>query len=399
MTMSIGLSSGASGAGSQRTGPGAIDAAGSLAALDLEGHPTTRVPLIQAAPPSHHPTLLRWRAAVGPVRFGNPAPPTGSAPIAVGDSSPAAPPSGPASTPDWPLVIAVWNTHVGGGALSALWDHLTRQGRSRRPLVLLLQEAFAAGASIPPLSSGAVCPARIAPDPPGEPRTDIVAFARARGLSLLYAPSMRNGGPEGEAASGAKEGSAPPETAAHAHPAEDRGCAIVANVPLSAPAAIELPCERQRRVAVTARATIGGAAVALCSLHLENRSPWRKPWGTPGPVRTRQMAALLGIFPESGDPGPRSAHIHILGGDLNTWARERREGAWRLARRHFPHPRSPDRRPTHSLEVGGWLRLADHLLFRLPAGLRGEYRRLESAFGSDHYPLVGTIEPAPPAVP
>ncbi len=387
-----------------------------LGALDLHGRTAPPIPAVTAAPPRDHPILQRWRAAVGPVRFGSASSPASGAtglpgdPGAATSASAATPPGGdparashpqppppanpadPAAppTPNWPLTVAAWNTHVGGGALGALWDHLTQ---GHRPTVLLLQEAFATGPAIPPPAPDAACwPPRIAPDPPGEPRTDIVAFARARGLSLLYVPSMRNGGPQH--ASTARSGEDPAQSAPagpDATPREDRGSAILANVPLSSPCAIELPFERQRRVAVTADIRIGYATVALCSLHLDNRAPWGKAWRTLGPARTRQMAGLLRVFPEAADPESTAPRVHILGGDFNTWVRQRREGAWRLARKQFPHPRSPDGRPTHHLEVGGLPRLSDHLMFRLPPGLRSEYRRLESAFGSDHYPLVGKI--------
>ncbi len=400
------------------------DSIAALDALDLDGRPAPPIPLVSAAPPPDHPALRRWRAAVGPVRFGqtSAAAPPGPEAANPGEdratappSSPAAPPSGghpardrhlesrrpanpaTASSPasNWPLTVAVWNTHVGGGALGALWDHLAGGGRANRPTALLLQEVFAAGTHIPqPPPSGAVWPSRIAPDPPGELRTDIVSFARARRLSLLYVPSMRNGGPKRSSGAGRKGNRASSKPAANAPPAEDRGNAILANVPLRSPCAIELPFERQRRVAVTARLTVGYTTVTLCSLHLDNRAPWSKAWRTLGPARTRQMAGLLRVFPEATDPASPSPRVQILGGDLNTWVRQRREGAWRRARKRFPHPRSPDRRPTHHLEIGGLPRLSDHLMFLLPPGLRGGCRRLESAFGSDHYPLAGTIEPA-----
>jgi endonuclease/exonuclease/phosphatase family metal-dependent hydrolase len=35
----------------------------------------------------------------------------------------------------------------------------------------------------------------------------------------------------------------------------------------------------------------------------------------------------------------------------------------------------------------------DHVLLRLPDGWRAEVRRAKSRYGSDHYPLVATIQP------
>lgn len=301
---------------------------------------------MSAAPGRDEAELARWRAAVGPVRMAN-APSTGE--------------------PKWPLRVVAWNAQVGGGAIRRLWDRIEGADADAVPTVLLLQEVFAAGSVIPEPGDGAAWASRITGVPEGEDRADIVSFAREASLSLIYVPSMRNGGPDGG-------------------PPEDRGNAILANVPLTAACAIELPFERQRRVALAAEATVGGDRIALCSAHLENRSPWRRAWRTLGSGRARQMAALLRVF-----PGASGAGAFVLGGDLNTWMWGRRESAYTLARSRFPLPEHPDPRPTHHFEIGGWLRHADYLMFRLPPGRRGEYRRLDDNFGSDHYPLVGTI--------
>jgi hypothetical protein len=50
-----------------------------------------------------------------------------------------------------------------------------------------------------------------------------------------------------------------------------------------------------------------------------------------------------------------------------------------------------DRRATFQ----GMLRL-DHLFFRLQDGWTGSFRRGDDSYGSDHYPLIGTIEFARP---
>ena len=36
----------------------------------------------------------------------------------------------------------------------------------------------------------------------------------------------------------------------------------------------------------------------------------------------------------------------------------------------------------------------DHILVRLPAGWRASLRRADDRYGSDHFPLVATIDPA-----
>lgn len=306
---------------------------------------------VSAAPAGDLAALRRWRAAVSPARVGNT------------DSS-RLPPDSPARHP---LTVATWNAGVGAGAIRALWDHLCGgHGAVADPTVLLLQEVFATDPHLPAPERPAVWARRITGVPESEPRTDIVSFAREAGLSLFYVPSMRNG---------CSDEGAP----------EDRGSAILANVPLVSPRAIELPFERQRRVAVAASVLLEDRTIDLCSVHLENRAPWRRAWHGLGSGRRRQMGALLTVFPSA------AAVASVLGGDLNTWVRGRRESAYRLARARFPLPAQPDPRPTHHFEIGGRLRHSDHLMFRVPTGWHADYRRLGDHFGSDHYPLVGRL--------
>lgn len=316
--------------------------------VDTHGRPAAPVRWVSAAPDRDEAELARWRAGVGPVRVADAA--------TIGE-------------PKWPLRVVAWNAQVGGGAIRRLWDRITAADEDEVPTVLLLQEVFGSGPEIPTVAGHAAWASRITGTPEGEDRTDIASFAREASLSLIYVPSMGNGGPDGG-------------------PPEDRGNAMLANVPLAAGCAIELPFERQRRVALAAEVTVGGDRVALCSVHLENRAPWRRAWRSLGGGRARQLAALLGVFPGSSD-----ADAFVLGGDLNTWMWGRREPAYKLARSGFPLPEHPDPRPTHHFEIRGWLRHADYLMFRLPPGRQAEYRRLDDNFGSDHYPLAGTIQP------
>ena len=317
--------------------------------MDPRGGPASPIRWVPAATGRDEAELARWRTAVGPVRVAD----------ATGVSG-----------LNGPLRIVAWNAQVGGGAIRRLWEHLAvADGADPLQTVLLLQEVFATGSDLPGVADGGAWASRITGTPQGEDRTDIVSFAREASLSLIYVPSMRSGGPDGG-------------------PPEDRGNAILANVPLSAGCAIELPFERQRRVAVAAEVAVAGHRVALCSVHLENRAPWSRVWRTLGSGRGKQMAALLRVFPDCS-----GGDAVVLGGDLNTWVRGRREVAYTLARNRFPLPEHPDPRPTHHLEIGGWLRDADYLMFRLPPGWHCEYRRLDEDFGSDHYPLVGSISP------
>ncbi len=306
--------------------------------------------------PSDERRLRAWRRAIGPVR-------------AVSPDAQAEPDAAPREGPVR-LTAATWNAQVGGGALGELWDTLEEEARAHGgALALLLQEVFVqegAPRSPPPDASWAQAIAPVT----GKLRAkrDIATFAKARGLHLIYAPSMRNGGP--------------------GDPPEDRGNALLANRPLLRPRIIELPFERQRRAAVAAAIRIQGATFRLCSVHLDNRAPWRKAWRSLGAGRRRQMEHLLAEYPE-GAGGPFEAHI--LGGDFNTWYRGAREPAFRLARRAFPSPRKLDPRGTHHFEIGGWLRRSDYLLHRLPEGWRATCRRLSSTFGSDHYPIASVV--------
>ena len=325
-----------------------------LQSLDAHGRPSPSVSWEIAAPLGDRPELYRWRRAVGPVRY-----------CQVAD--------GAAAPSELPLAVAVWNARTGGGAIRAFWKHVAEAHPVRGgPVVALLQEVFASGPGLPALAPDMAWAERIADRPKDRERTDLAAFCRDEGLSLLYVPSMRNGGDDG--------------------PPEDRGNAIVANVPLATPWAVELPFERQRRVAVMADVVVGSGTeslkLTLCSAHLDNRSRWRAAWRSLGLGRRRQMAGLMAVLRRR----PRGDAI-VLGGDFNTWLRGRREGAYKLARRRFAQPANPDPAPTHHFEIGGWPRLSDHLLFRLPPGWRGDYKRLDQTFGSDHYPLLGTVEP------
>ena len=164
---------------------------------------------------------------------------------------------------------------------------------------------------------------------------------------------------------------------------EDRGNAILANIPLSDLSAIELPFERQRRVAVAA--TIAGTStrglpwsLRVVSAHLDNIVGVRRGWVAGAEyARARQARGLVSLL------DPRAPTL--LAGDFNTWFGFS-DQAYRETASAFPQTRVSDRRATFL----GLLRL-DHLFFRLPEGWRAEFHREEERFGSDHYPLVATI--------
>ncbi|UCH84540.1 MAG: hypothetical protein JSW50_02270, partial [Candidatus Latescibacterota bacterium] len=64
-----------------------------------------------------------------------------------------------------------------------------------------------------------------------------------------------------------------------------------------------------------------------------------------------------------------------------------------VIRERFKHPVHLDKSPTVTLTMLPDRRL-DYLFFDLPVGFAANYTRLDDLYGSDHYPLLGFIEPA-----
>jgi endonuclease/exonuclease/phosphatase family metal-dependent hydrolase len=266
-----------------------------------------------------------------------------------------------------PPVIVTWNTHVGAGDIDRLVADL-RSGRLTggppvTSFVLLLQEVYRAGPAVPSqVQSGRWASAQ-RPRGDGGRRDDVVVTAARLGLEAFYAPSMRNGPP------GATD--------------EDRGNAILSSMPQSDLTAIELPLERQRRVALGATVGIpirgrASVPVRVISTHFTNMV-MRHLWPLSGSGRLRQARALASVLPSDGPL--------VVGGDFNTWFGYR-DAAYKQMAENMTAPWSDDRRATF-----GPMRL-DHVLVRLPDGWRASVRRAGSRYGSDHYPVVATLEPS-----
>jgi endonuclease/exonuclease/phosphatase family metal-dependent hydrolase len=284
-------------------------------------------------------TLRRWSKSVGP-----PVLPS----VAEDDNS-----------PHDALTVVSWNTAVGEADIVGF---VQSESASRRPLILLLQEVYRAGSSVPSLDHDSAFAGRLGGDPGGRDQREIEEVGKRLGLAVYYVPSMRNGG----AASN-----------------EDRGNAILSNIPLQDLQAIELPFERQRRVAIAA--TIEGRTsagvpwrVRVVSAHLDNMGSARRAWIGSEYGRARQARGLAALL-DDGQPT-------ILAGDFNTWFGFS-DQAYSEVFREFRGTHVTDRRPTFR----GLLRL-DHVFYRLPTGWRLDIRRGESRFGSDHYPLVGSLQ-------
>jgi endonuclease/exonuclease/phosphatase family metal-dependent hydrolase len=318
--------------------------AGCRTAIAATGPPAV-VSWIQPEDAGDRVALDGWCAGVGPAVV---------APAASADRAPAD-----------SLGLVSWNVNVGAGDLAGLVRDLRAglltNGRPVPHLVLLLQEAYREGAEVPGAAGTGVRSARrLQPDAESGERRDVEAIAASLGLALYYAPSMRNG--------------APHETQ------EDRGNAILSTLPLSDLAAIELPFERQRRVAV--EATVHGRrsngdpwTLRVTSAHLENRAPARRLWLFATMSRVRQARGLVRAMRRTG--------AAVLGGDLNTWGGFH-DAAYRTIAAHLPIA-ATDRRATFA----GLARL-DHLLFRLPDGWSVSTTRL-GRFGSDHHALLAEI--------
>jgi endonuclease/exonuclease/phosphatase family metal-dependent hydrolase len=267
------------------------------------------------------------------------------------------------------LAILSWNAHVGGGDIVGIVNALRRGeftgGEPVRNFVVLLQEAFRTGAIVPRTPAGVSIPRRIEAFPPKGPRQDIVQTARALGLGVFYVPSMRNGADGGSAA-------------------EDRGNAILSTLPLVNFAGIELPFERQRRIAAVA--TVTGIDTAgnpwhlrLVSAHLNATASVRRLWVFSSGVRGRQAKHLATVLASEDVPT-------VMGSDLNSWAGGASEPAVTELLPHFPQTSIPVGQSTFR---GG--RMLDYMFLRVPSVWASEVRTIDDFFGSDHRALISWI--------
>jgi endonuclease/exonuclease/phosphatase family metal-dependent hydrolase len=316
---------------------------------------THDVAWVHAPDGSDHFTLDAWCAGVGPVVL-NPSDATSDL---VADS----------------LLVVTWNMHVGGGDLNAFVTDL-RTGRvtgggSVDHFVLLVQEAYRAGGAVPYLPAGARSAGRIEKEPPARSRADIVATAAALGLHVFYVPSMRNGADAADAP-------------------EDRGNAILSTLPLTEPAAIELPYEAQRRVVAAATInvmTTSGRSwpVRFASVHLDNRSRLARGIATLGPGRARQARALAEAMVDD--------TLAVVGADTNAWSIGPLEIAPRILHRSFADTPPHDGKPTHF--AGGLGRRLDELFFRGSRATMTAPQRVDDRYGSDHHAVTAWIHLAP----
>jgi endonuclease/exonuclease/phosphatase family metal-dependent hydrolase len=304
-------------------------------------------------PAERRAELDRWRDAVGPASVWAP---------------PGAPTSGAAIDA---FHVVVWNSHVGAGAIERLVADLRRgaltQGVPVEHFALLLQEVYRGGDAVPatlPPGSRSARSIRPAAGPDG--RIGIDEVARRTALHLFYVPSMRNG--------------------RNATNPEDRGNAILATFPLTSPTAIDLPFERERRVAITAdiagTTAAGTWRIRLVNLHLDARSSWRDLPRSFGAGRARQMHWLLEALRDD------DAYT-VLGGDFNSWTGGANEAALRMPEKWGFVRGTPPGGSTWNLRW--FLGVLDHVFYRLPSRATTQTREIEDAYGSDHRPLLGWV--------
>jgi endonuclease/exonuclease/phosphatase family metal-dependent hydrolase len=227
-----------------------------------------------------------------------------------------------------------WNLHDGKGDLPRFVDDLASgriTGQPLRDYVLLLQEAVASSVRLQP---------------------DLEAIAASRGLTSFHVPVF-TGQPR------------------------PRGTAILSTLPLRDPHAIDLPHERQHRVAAAATITVNGVPLVVVSAHFENRLDLFDGGPFADNARGRQAEALVQAL-------PASAHA-IVGGDLNTMLGPT-EPALGILGARFRHTPSPSPGPTFRDRL-----TLDHLFFDLAAGWATSRRVVRERYGSDHHPVIGVV--------
>ena len=153
--------------------------------------------------------------------------------------------------------------------------------------------------------------------------------------------------------------------------------------------AIELPFERERRVAISA--DIAGTTTAgtpwrirLVNLHLDARSSWKHFYRSFGAGRVGQMQWLLEALRDDDAPA-------VLGGDFNSWVGGADESAVRMLAGMGLRPRAAAPR-VHLDPAAGSSETLDHVFYRLPSGAVAHTREIEDAYGSDHRPLLGWVQ-------
>jgi endonuclease/exonuclease/phosphatase family metal-dependent hydrolase len=250
--------------------------------------------------------------------------------------------------------VVSWNLHDGRGDLPRLLDDLASgvlTGTPARDYVVLLQEAVVRPVGLSASAGGVGEAGRTSRRKRG-PQPDLESLAAARGLAVFHVPVFAG-------RSGA------------------RGTAIVSTLPLRYTRAIDLPRERQHRVASAAIIDVLGQQLFVASAHFENRLNLFAGGPFADHARARQAEALVAALPPD-MPG-------IVGGDLNTMLGAT-EPALRILHDRFTDTPAATLVPTFHKRL-----VLDHLFVDLPEGWQAARRVVADRYGSDHHPVVGTI--------
>ena len=265
------------------------------------------------------------------------------------------------------LLVLSWNMNLGGGDLLSLLQAeagvscAQPETTTPRPFVLLVQEAYRRSAALPTVPPSEVVPRTLDPPPAADVDQDIAVLAARCGLALVYVPSHRNGPDSG------------------ARPAEDKGNAVLSNLPLTSPAAIDLPFEAYRRVATVAEARLEGRPpLRVVSAHLDVSGLPFRVLASGGQTRARQAGGLaegLDLLADARAPASGT----VVGADMNTWSAQ--EAAVLVMQDVLPDS------PPHDRLVTRGVFPADHIFFGSgqDGPVASRYRVLERTFGSDHH--------------
>ena len=253
--------------------------------------------------------------------------------------------------------------HVGGGDIGGLLADVRRR-HGGAPVVFLLQEAYREGPEVPTrLEAHASFASMIRACGPTAAARKSSRLPQRLGLHAYYVPSMRNGAP--------------------AASAEDRGNAILSTLPLTDLRAIELPFERQRRVAVAA--TVAGVTARGRRGRFASCRHISTTWSAHGVCGLRVAS--------SAGPARRVG-----------WSRRCRAATIRSCSAPISIPGSasataptapPQRVPGDAASRIGAPRFTGCCgsIISSSAWTRdgGRVPRADNAYGSDHYPLIGQI--------
>jgi endonuclease/exonuclease/phosphatase family metal-dependent hydrolase len=236
------------------------------------------------------------------------------------------------------IVVVSWNTYLGRGDLEQFIGQLRRgdftAGARVDAFVLLFQEVF---------------------------RSQIQSFARASSLNLIYAPARWRAGDR-----------------------EDRGAAILSTFPTADVRVVELPFEKHRRIAIAADVRGAGRdgrpwRLYVVNAHFDTNVGILR--GGPSAARRRQARALMDAVAALPPPV-------LIGADLNTWWGDD-EPAVKELRRAFPDATPLEARETWRGPLGAGNKL--DYVFARGMSRPVDVRRLDSRFGSDHWPLLAVV--------